>query len=564
MQIPVLVLHEDELDVSQKIVSDRFYTYTLVPRSLLLPDALRLFSLLWQRNKAKLFVTVGSTKSDWRTVLKPLPPFVLQRWTHNDTVDQFVSDAFKLLEGRYKKSSTPLISVLTTTFHSGEKLKRPLESLRAQSYNNWEWVIWDDSKDETTWKQLCDLSLTDLRIRVYRAVHCGFIGEMKRRSGSLCQGDWIVELDHDDLIRDDLFEKVVKAGEAFPNAGFIYSDYHYLFEEDEKPYHFGDFACFGYGWYFKQWSRGKLHYVKQSQSLNPVTASHIIGVPNHVRIWKRRVYEAIDRHCEQLAVADDYELLLRTFIYDCDWVRIPELMYLQYHNSGRSNFTIIRNGLIQHLVKMIWLTYHPAVNGKFSALGYAPYKRITKPNWEMSEPDYPRYEKIYTEYDRAVLMIASRESTVEQIEKGLEQVFGQTGSFHVYFVGHPKSPLGKVGESWIEKSPQYARRFSMWDFTKIDGGEWRPELWVESSMHHLLNYGLKIGVRTRWVEYYIVGEADWTPDELSRRDDRTGDWLLGQTEEMSSFSHKTELLESKGYWREGETPIDKIKEWENM
>ena len=47
-----------------------------------------------------------------------------------------------------------LISVFTTTYHSGEKILRPYQSLLDQKYINWEWIIIDDSKDMETYNAL--------------------------------------------------------------------------------------------------------------------------------------------------------------------------------------------------------------------------------------------------------------------------------------------------------------------------------------------------------------------------------------------------------------------------
>ena len=39
------------------------------------------------------------------------------------------------------KDTQSLISVLTTSYHSGDKILRPYHSLLNQNYKNWEWVI---------------------------------------------------------------------------------------------------------------------------------------------------------------------------------------------------------------------------------------------------------------------------------------------------------------------------------------------------------------------------------------------------------------------------------------
>jgi glycosyltransferase involved in cell wall biosynthesis len=357
MKISILIIYEDELNPS-KLECPEYYNYQFVKKSAFEGNSFKLFSLLWRKHNVKVFVTIGGPIDKWIDNFGFFPYSVRKKWLHCKTLKDFRKEdiPYCLIASR-SGQDRPLISVMTTTFNSGDKLNRPLESLNRQTYNNWEWIIWDDSKDDETWEQLKRLAMTDMRIRIYRAPHNGYIGEVKRRSGALAQGEWIVELDHDDHITDDLFEIILKIKKRYPNAGFIYSDFLMLSEDGENPQTFGDMAAFGYGFYFKEYIRGKFHNIYYGQTINPITASHIVGVPNHVRIWKRSVYEDIDKHNEDLPVVDDYELLLRTFLHDTEWVRIPKPCYVQYNNSGGNNFTYIRNKLIQHLSEYTWKVY---------------------------------------------------------------------------------------------------------------------------------------------------------------------------------------------------------------
>lgn len=83
----------------------------------------------------------------------------------------------------------PLISVITTTFHSGKRIERPWQSLQCKTYDRWEWIVCDDSKDYETHTDLLRKAATDARVRVYRAPnHSGFIGGMKQMAAGLSRG----------------------------------------------------------------------------------------------------------------------------------------------------------------------------------------------------------------------------------------------------------------------------------------------------------------------------------------------------------------------------------------
>jgi hypothetical protein len=67
------------------------------------------------------------------------------------------------------------------TVETGKKIHVPYESLRAQTYSNWEWIIWDDSPADhnTTWAELSALRDADPRIQIFRFV-CVCVGGGER------------------------------------------------------------------------------------------------------------------------------------------------------------------------------------------------------------------------------------------------------------------------------------------------------------------------------------------------------------------------------------------------
>lgn len=63
-------------------------------------------------------------------------------------------------------------------------------------------------------------------------------------------------------------------------------------------------------------------------ALNDKSLRHIVGVPNHVRAWRREAYLALGGHARGMPVADDYELILRA-LFEYPAVYIRHMTYIQ-------------------------------------------------------------------------------------------------------------------------------------------------------------------------------------------------------------------------------------------
>ncbi len=262
----------------------------------------------------------------------------------------------------------PLISVFTPTHKTGGKIERPFKSLLAQSYPNWEWVIYDDSPDEgKTFGEMCELSRRDHRIAAYRSDRpCGAIGEVKRRACGLTRGEILVELDHDDELAFDALAYVVQAYRKFPDAGFFYTDCAEVFEDGRNATYAEGWGL-GFGSYRQELYNGRALLVSNYPGVNSKTIRHIVGVPNHLRAWTRAAYFAAGGHNPEVHVCDDYELCIRTFL-TTRMVHIKKLGYIQYYNAA-GNTQRTRNKEIQRLTRYFMQRYNDDIHKRFVELG---------------------------------------------------------------------------------------------------------------------------------------------------------------------------------------------------
>src|SRR5579871_2557079 len=100
-----------------------------------------------------------------------------KRWIHVDP-NAGIDDICRAIEGTYSfnlwgvhvnQPSHPLISVFTGTYNTGSYLRETYQSLKDQSYPNWEWVVVDDHSDDGTWERLTEMAKEDFRVRPFRS-----------------------------------------------------------------------------------------------------------------------------------------------------------------------------------------------------------------------------------------------------------------------------------------------------------------------------------------------------------------------------------------------------------
>jgi len=330
-------------------------------------------------------ITVGEDESLFPNLFNNVED-IRDRWIHRKKVDEHIGEEayFCAMVKMLKNDTSKLISFFTPTYNIGERILDVYESLKRQTYKNWEWVIVDDSNDRNkTLSIVRKISYKDPRVKVYSfdEKSGGIIGESKYRAASLCRGYLLAELDHDDFLTPNCALDLYRASQKFPDAGFFYSNCVEV-DKDFKSQTYEKGFAFGYGKYKKMeythYFQGKYYRrlwdVCVQQNINPKTIRHIVGVPNHIRVWRKETYFAVGGHNRDLSLADDYELIVRTFLHT-EMVHIPKLGYIQFMcNSGEEqNSHDIGRADIQRRVRTIMEFYNEKIAARFEELGVDDY-----------------------------------------------------------------------------------------------------------------------------------------------------------------------------------------------
>lgn len=256
-----------------------------------------------------------------------------------------------------------MISIVTPVFNTDiNVLSRTWLSVKNQTHTDWEWVIYDDSTDPNTKNYIYGI-MTDERYSIrYFSPHKpsgGNIGYVKKMAFALCLGDILLELDHDDELLPECLSEVQNAFDSNNSIGFVYSDWCEILSNGSSGKYPPGWA-FGYG--SEYWDPNNQVWVMSSPPINRKTISHIVSMPNHVRAWRASTYKTMGGHNHTLNLADDYELMVRTFL-STECFHIPKLLYKQYVGPHTANQQ--RNWLIQSLVPEIHKNYSELLDEKF-------------------------------------------------------------------------------------------------------------------------------------------------------------------------------------------------------
>ena len=202
--------------------------------------------------------------------------------------------------GTAPTATRPLVSVIVPTYNYGRLIGHSLESLRAQTYADWECVVVDDGSTDDTAEVVARYASADARIRYVRQENRK---QAAARNNGMRQsrGDYFQFLDADDLVEPRKFERQVEYLEAHPEADIVYGDALYFTDEAMRERH--------------QMPPGVRdeRAPTVSGSGESVLAALVRKdpIPINTALVRRRVVERVGEFDERLSPVEDWEFWIR-------------------------------------------------------------------------------------------------------------------------------------------------------------------------------------------------------------------------------------------------------------
>jgi glycosyltransferase involved in cell wall biosynthesis len=200
----------------------------------------------------------------------------------------------------------PYISVLLPTFNSDiAYLKSAIDSVRGQSYSNWQLCIADDASTTIEARRLiCNYAAGDPRISVVIREHNGHISCASNSALNMANGSFTALLDHDDFLDEDALLYVAQAIKKNPSAKIIFSN------EDK---------CDTSGQRYSP-------YSKQGWDPELILGQNCVS---HFGVFSTSLLKSLGGFRREYDGAQDYDLVLRASLHtpSAEIIHIPEYLY---------------------------------------------------------------------------------------------------------------------------------------------------------------------------------------------------------------------------------------------
>ncbi len=118
----------------------------------------------------------------------------------------------------------PKVSVITPAYNAALFLSEAVESVRSQSFTDWEMIIVDDCSTDSTFRLATSLSEKDSRIKILQNEKNSGVAAARNKALDMASGEYIAFLDSDDLW---LPEKLQKQIDFMEKGQYVltYTDY---------------------------------------------------------------------------------------------------------------------------------------------------------------------------------------------------------------------------------------------------------------------------------------------------------------------------------------------------
>ena len=145
-----------------------------------------------------------------------------ERWLERHKITEAIREVQK--ETVFDKQ--PCFSIVVPLYKTQEKyLKELVESIKGQTYSNWELCLSDGSGGDSPLKEILkELEHSDSRIKVISSKESLQIAENTNAAIDIATGDYIVFADHDDILSVDALYECTKCINENQEVDMMYSD----------------------------------------------------------------------------------------------------------------------------------------------------------------------------------------------------------------------------------------------------------------------------------------------------------------------------------------------------
>lgn len=133
-----------------------------------------------------------------------------------------------------KADRNPKVSVIMPSYMQARFVGEAIESLLAQTYRNWEVAVVDDGSPDGVAEIVREYAERDNRIHFWHTENRG-VSAARNFAVSVTDGEYILPLDADDVIKPDYIEKCVERFVSHPETSLVYCEWEFFGELTKAP-----------------------------------------------------------------------------------------------------------------------------------------------------------------------------------------------------------------------------------------------------------------------------------------------------------------------------------------
>ncbi len=319
------------------------------------------------------------------------------------------------------------VSVLTPLWNTPENfLREMLESVQAQTYQNWELCLADGSDDAHAYVgEICrEYAAKDSRIVYKKLEKNGGIAENTNRCLEMATGEFVAPFDHDDLLHPCVLYEYVKVINE-KDADYIYCD--------EATFKNGDVN-----------QMITMHF-KPDYAIDNLRANNYIC---HFSMFDKKLLEGTELYRTKFDGSQDHDMILRLTDKARNVVHVPKLLYYWRQHAGSVSSGVeakpyvvesARGAVADHLRRHGFANFKITSTRAFETIFKITYEIIGEPKISIIIPNKDHVEDL-----RRCITSIIEKSTYDNYEIIVVENNSETREIFAYYEELANNPAVKI------------------------------------------------------------------------------------------------------------------------
>lgn len=208
----------------------------------------------------------------------------------------------------------PRVSVLMGVYNCADTVEKSIDSIVAQTFTDWEFIICDDGSKDDTVRVVEEYAKREPRIKLIRNDRNHGLSYTLNHCLQKAAGEFCARMDGDDLCDPTRFEKQISFLMAHPEYGFVSS----------RMKRFDEHGVYDVPEYRDSYEPTKMDYIKGSPFCHaPV-------------MMRKSSYEAVQgyRDIPETLGVEDYDLWFRLYAKGIKGFMLQEALYSMFDGRG--------------------------------------------------------------------------------------------------------------------------------------------------------------------------------------------------------------------------------------